>query len=57
MKYLVVYDLEIKKYNSKIGNEDYVDDIFSYIKFLNAKNIRLYMIDFENELISEIAKC
>ena len=57
MKYLVVYDLEIKKDNAKIGNEDDVADIVSYITFLNAKNIRLYMIDFENELISEIAKC
>ena len=57
MKYLVVYDLEIKKDNAKIGNEDDVADIVSYITFLNAKNIRLYMIDFENELISEVAKC
>lgn len=54
MKYLVVYDLETKKNTAKICNEDDVADIVDYARFLKARNIIVYIVDFENELISEV---
>ena len=54
MKYLVVYDIETKKDVAKIGNEDDVEKLVNYARFLKAKNIKVYMVNFENELISEV---
>lgn len=54
MKYLVIYDIETKKDMAKMGDEEDVADLVNYARFLKAKNIRVYMVDFQNELISEV---
>lgn len=59
MKYLVVYNVVTIKEEEKAkicNGEKEVEEMIKYLKFLNASNIKIYLVDFENELITKVAE-
>lgn len=59
MKYLIVYnviDLQPKEKAKICNGEKEVEEVINYLKFLNASNIKIYLVDFENELITKVAE-
>lgn len=59
MKYIIVYnviDIQPKEKAKLCNGEKEVEETIKYLQFLNASNIKIYLVDFENELITKVAE-
>ena len=59
MKYLIVYnliDIQTKEKAKICNGEKEVEEMIKYLQFLKATNIKIYLVDFENELIAKVAE-
>ena len=52
--YLVRYDLDTQNDNIKLIKENEVKKTVEYLRFIKATNIKIYQVDFENELIGKV---
>lgn len=52
--YLVRYGLATQNDNVKLIKENEVEKTVEYLRFIKATNIKIYQVDFENELIGKV---